>query len=629
MPIPIESSSADPLFRLITIANAVTTSSTKLRVRIFRDEIPSIVGDSELSSELGAVLVDVIFGTLYIYEDSPSKRAVDDMILKVISQAVFMKSFAESLVLNMEKQVKFDSRVGSPRLLKWSSLLLSRSQFVSVARNAFPRVAVAQASLLRVVLRGSFRERRACRRLFFRLFSQSLSKVYVEDLRDAKIPFKEGFPLIRLLLEFSRKDSKLFDQWKPIFLDIYVKAVLNARETPAEGLSGAFQPLLSCLSHDDFGAIVVPSALKMLKRNPEIALQSTEVLFKSVALDLSKYAVEILSVVQAQARHANEGRRALALSIIRCLSQKSSTPDATAAMFDAVRAVIGGSEGRLAFPYQRVGMINALQELSSAPSAKPLSNLSSSICSFLMSYYKDEGNEEVKLATLSALASWASQFAAAVQPNLISFLASGLKEEAALRRGHLRCLRAICKNDDGALQISSLVGPLIQLVKTGFTKAVQRLDGIYALMLVAKIAAVDTKAEESVEREKIWSLTSQSEPSLIQVSMAAKLGVEDCLVCVDAINVLLVHHTKRVLDAFQVDRLCQLIFFLVCHPTWAVRKEAYGATKRIIGASNQIAEGVLDEFSNFLSTVADLRLLKASEMENSLESQVTSLPSVE
>lgn len=39
-----------------------------------------------------------------------------------------------------------------------------------------------------------------------------------------------------------------------------------------------------------------------------------------------------------------------------------------------------------------------------------------------------------------------------------------------------------------------LFGPLVQLVKTGFTKAVQRLDGIYALLLVAKIAAVDIKA---------------------------------------------------------------------------------------------------------------------------------------
>lgn len=43
-------------------------------------------------------------------------------------------------------------------------------------------------------------------------------------------------------------------------------------------------------------------------------------------------------------------------------------------------------------------------------------------------------------------------------------------------------------------QISSLLAPLIQLVKTGFTKAVQRLDGIYALLLVGKIAAADIKA---------------------------------------------------------------------------------------------------------------------------------------
>jgi len=43
-------------------------------------------------------------------------------------------------------------------------------------------------------------------------------------------------------------------------------------------------------------------------------------------------------------------------------------------------------------------------------------------------------------------------------------------------------------------QMSPLLVPLVQLVKTGFTKAVQRLDGIYALLLVGKIAAVDIKA---------------------------------------------------------------------------------------------------------------------------------------
>jgi len=50
------------------------------------------------------------------------------------------------------------------------------------------------------------------------------------------------------------------------------------------------------------------------------------------------------------------------------------------------------------------------------------------------------------------------------------------------------------ENIKHSLQVSSLLGSLLQLVKTGFTKAVQRLDGIYALLIVGKIAAADIKA---------------------------------------------------------------------------------------------------------------------------------------
>lgn len=127
-----------------------------------------------------------------------------------------------------------------------------------------------------------------------------------------------------------------------IFLEIYVKAVLNAKEKPTEGLSGAFLPLFTRLSHEDFKNIVLPSSVKMLKRNPELVIESIGVLLKSANLDLSKYAIEILGVVLIQARHADEGRRLAALAIVRCLSQKSSSPDAIEAMFSAVKSVIGG-----------------------------------------------------------------------------------------------------------------------------------------------------------------------------------------------------------------------------------------------------------------------------------------------
>lgn len=129
---------------------------------------------------------------------------------------------------------------------------------------------------------------------------------------------------------------------QPIFLDIYVKAVLNTKEKPAKVLSEAFHPLFTHMVHEDFKSIVVPSAIKMLKRNPELVLESVCVLLKLVTLDLSKYAIEILSIVLAQARHADEGRRQMALSIVCTLSQKSSNPDAVEVMFNSIKAVIGG-----------------------------------------------------------------------------------------------------------------------------------------------------------------------------------------------------------------------------------------------------------------------------------------------
>ncbi|KAF2306959.1 hypothetical protein GH714_022778 [Hevea brasiliensis] len=465
-----------------------------------------------MSPEVASTLIDVVFQTLTIYEDRRSRKAVDDIVEKALGEIIFMKNFAATLVQTMEKHSKFQSHVGCYRLLKWSCLLLSKSQFAAVSKNASP----------------------------------DIYKIFAEELKDARIPYKDSPELIWLLLEFSIASSS-FGELKPIFLDIYVKAVLNAKEKPAIGLSESFRPLFMHLLHEDFQNIVVPSSVKMLKRNPEIVLESVGILLKLVELDLSKYANELLSVILSQARHTDEIRRLGALAIVRCLSQKSSNPDALEAMFAAVKAVIGGSEGRLQFPYQRIGMFNALQELSYAPEGKYLSSLSRTICQFLLSCYKDEGNEEVKLAILSATASWAARSADAVQADMVSFIASGLKEKEVLRRGHLRCLRVICKNADTVLQISSLLGPLIQLVKTGFTKAVQRLDGVYALLIAGKIASADIKAEETLAKEKIWSLISQNEPALVQISLASKLSAEDCMACVELLEVLLVEHSRRML----------------------------------------------------------------------------------
>lgn len=67
------------------------------------------------------------------------------------------------------------------------------------------------------------------------------------------------------------------------------------------------------------------------------------------------------------------------------------------------------------------------------------------------------GIEEVKLAILSAMRSWALVSAEAVQPDVVSFIAAGLKEKDNLRKGHLKFLRVICKNSDSLTKARELL----------------------------------------------------------------------------------------------------------------------------------------------------------------------------
>lgn len=126
-----------------------------------------------MSTEFVSLLVDLIFKTLYTYDERSSRKAVDNVIVKALREVTFMKSFAANLVQVMEKQLKFQSHIGCYRLVKWSSILLTRSQFASISKNAMCRIAAAQASVLHIVkMQGSFRELRACKKTVFHLFSE-------------------------------------------------------------------------------------------------------------------------------------------------------------------------------------------------------------------------------------------------------------------------------------------------------------------------------------------------------------------------------------------------------------------------------------------------------------------------
>ncbi|RLN18249.1 translational activator GCN1 [Panicum miliaceum] len=612
-------------------AAEVSTSSVTRRLRLFRLTLPSLVAKASESPSDTALLVDLIFQTLSIYDDRASRKAVDDMVIQALGEPTFMKPIAAALVQSMEKNLKVTNPLTSFKLLRWSHFLLKWSQFATLSKGAFSRLANAQAVLCQVLMNGSFRRRRTCKQLFIHLFSEptGIYKMYIEEVRDLRISMRDSPAFLNLILDFTITSPSLSAEYKSMFLDLYVKTILSSKDRPPKAAIEAFKPLFLEIGHEDFKNTVMPSCIKMLKRNPEIVLQSIGYLLKTVPLDLSKYCMEFLPVVLHQARHSDEERRINALSIIGTLSEKSSDPDALPSMVNAIKAILGGSEGKLSLPYQRVGTINALEQLSRSP-PKQIGKLAPSVSSFLLTCYKDDGIEEVKLAILSALGSWASTSAEAVQPDVVSFIAAGLKEKDTLRKGHLKLLRVICKKSDSLTKVTSLLDHLIQLTKTGFSKATQRLDGIYALFAVLRLAAVDTKADGTVLKEKLWPLIAQNEPSLISLQLLPKLADDDCLAAVDLLQSLLVEHLFRVQEYFSIQALLQVLIYLACHPSWEVRKVAYDAAKKVLSSSSGLAEDTLFLFTDWLSLVGErLSMLKQGDMDSSSDSQLPFIPSNE
>lgn len=158
---------------------------------------------------------------------------------------------------------------------------------------------------------------------------------FLNKTRFANVLFASQFLIFQIIYLFVSRSQA-------IFADIYVKDVLNSREKQKQNLSNCFKPLLQRLSHEEFQTVILPAAVKMLKRNPEIVLEAVGFLLANVNIDLSKYALELLPVILPQARHTDEDRRHGALSMVRCLSEKSSNPDTIEAMFASVKAIIGG-----------------------------------------------------------------------------------------------------------------------------------------------------------------------------------------------------------------------------------------------------------------------------------------------
>uniref|UniRef100_A0A0E0K0S2 Stalled ribosome sensor GCN1-like N-terminal domain-containing protein n=1 Tax=Oryza punctata TaxID=4537 RepID=A0A0E0K0S2_ORYPU len=529
-----DSASADDprtveVLRLRDAAADVVSSSTATRIHLFREILPPLLSRGSDSASFVAQLIYFIFRTLPVYDDQASNNAVDDLVHLALRKPTFSGHFAFTLVETMEENMKF-----------------SRPPLMS-----------------------------------------DVHKMYVEKVRNSMFHVRESPQFFKLIIDFAMTSSSLSAEYKQAFLYLYVGAIMNSKDQPSQESSQAFAYLLSDIGCDDFEKAVVPSCLSALKENPQRVLQSICYLLKIIRLDLSKYCMVFMPDILCLVQHSDEQMRVDALVVFGTLIKKSTDPETLTAMLDAITTILGGSKEELSHAYKRIGMINALAELSTSPAVHQINTVATSVSGFLMTCYKDDG----------------------------------LKDEVCLRKGYLELLRAICKNSAALRKITSLLDQLVQLLIISFTSTTQRLDGIYTLFAVSRILAVDTDAclptissviYDACGQVDLFTLIGQNDYHRIlpyrfqnyQVKIAWPLWI-----------------LSWVKEIFSIKSLLQLLIHLVCHPHREVRKLAYVATEKILASTAVLGQDLLLLFNNWLSLIGN-RILTLEQSPRSY-SQLT------
>ena len=146
--------------------------------------------------------------------------------------------------------------------------------------------------------------------------------------------------------------------------------------------------MLLPISHQDFQAILFPAILKALKRSPEIALpglllahllfcsQKTQMvcnfavvehIFKVTSLDVSRYAVELVTAIATSISSADAAVRSLTSKTIINVIKKSSDSTVAQSLQELISAIYDGKHGKLTLTEQRVNLLSVIPAFNKAP----------------------------------------------------------------------------------------------------------------------------------------------------------------------------------------------------------------------------------------------------------------------
>ncbi|KAI3427088.1 hypothetical protein D9Q98_007027 [Chlorella vulgaris] len=547
----------------------------------------------------GLELAQLVVKTLPEFTDAGSQQAVQQLVDAAVQQDAFLKALAGGIV----KQEKAKLRPHEARaLVSWSTSVL-RELDVAATKKAVGKLIECQAAFLEALAAEGDEEWAAGAAAVVPLLRE---KPELAAEVEALAKSKASGALARVLLaaaaapleaaeeEEARTDSQQRrQQLVAVLLPVYCEKVLSAKERGAPAALTCWAAVATAANEEQVTGTLLPTVVRMTKRNPEPALAAAAPLLAALTFDLSSHVAELWPALLQQSRHAKEPVRQLAAQCTAAMSRHISDSSVVGGQLAEACAVLDGTAaGKIKAVTERASLAAIVASLAGLLGRGPsVARVAAQAADFICSYYKEELNEDVKAALAGALGAWLPR-CAGMPDAALARLTESFKEKDALRRAHLRALAAALRlNPKARGQAAALAAPLGKLVLEGCVKAAARLDGLLALTAAAYIAAADLKADEALAGDKVWAAACAADSTLLAPGTAARLAAEDAGAAAEVAEVLLTQHCHRLGGEASpaAAAAARTIALLLLHQAAAPRAAAAAAAETVSAASVELA----------------------------------------
>lgn len=379
--------------------------------------LPLLTLPPALDQQLLHDVFELLFGTHALYQDRPSRIAVQKCLVSAIHAGASPETIGIVVkALRRETQKPAIAIANAFVMAEWCGIIMQHLAVSPLWEPLASDVLLAGADALEKCLQphskgGVARSalvvtRRGLRKLF--ALPQSRNKnlhLAVSHLTGkGQQPVARHSLMLGVIAAVCARQPELRSQLethKPKYYDFYLREVIGSRTAlPVHVASGLGDFFLHFVTLDELDKVLIPAIDKALLRAPEIVLGGLlKLLVTSLpeSMDLSEVLRgKLLKPLLSNVKSSNPGIRAGAISVFRAIVARCFDLQVMDGVVNEVASPL--TAGKLASPDQRVIHAEMLQ-------ATPLSDESAiKTCSALVAVASKEGNEAALAAETSALA---------------------------------------------------------------------------------------------------------------------------------------------------------------------------------------------------------------------------------